>query len=133
MSTQKIEGWRLVPVEPTAEMVQAGRNEPLAGEADEDAPEDYRAVYRAMLAAAPACPSAAAAPKWISVEERLPQEGRGSSESDSVLVCLNDCVRTVGFYCHYESDWYGEDGRSFEDASTGPVTHWMPLPAPLPT
>lgn len=47
------DGWRLVPAEPTPEMIQAGRDEPLAGEADEDAPEDYKAVYRAMLYAAP--------------------------------------------------------------------------------
>lgn len=47
------EGYALVPVEPTPEMLQAGADEPLAGEADEDAPEDYRAVYKAMLAAAP--------------------------------------------------------------------------------
>jgi hypothetical protein len=46
-------GWRLVPVEPTLEMLQAGRDTPLAGDDAVDAPEDYKAVYRAMLAAAP--------------------------------------------------------------------------------
>lgn len=46
-------GWRLVPVEPTPEMLQAGADEPLAGDHDDDAPEDYRAVFKAMLAAAP--------------------------------------------------------------------------------
>lgn len=47
------DGWKLVPLEPAEEMLIAGRNEPLVGENDEDAPEDYRAVYKAMLAAAP--------------------------------------------------------------------------------
>lgn len=45
-------GWKLVPLEPTAEMLQAGQDAPVS-ESDEDAPEDYKAVYRAMLAAAP--------------------------------------------------------------------------------
>lgn len=46
------DGWKLVPLEPTAEMLQAGQDTPVS-ESDEDAPEDYKAVYRAMLAAAP--------------------------------------------------------------------------------
>lgn len=46
------DGWVLVPLEPTAEMLQAGQDTPVS-ESDEDAPEDYKAVYRAMLAAAP--------------------------------------------------------------------------------
>lgn len=45
-------GWKWVPLEPTAEMLQAGQDTPVS-ESDEDAPEDYKAVYRAMLAAAP--------------------------------------------------------------------------------
>ena len=45
-------GWKWVPLEPTAEMLQAGQDAPVS-ESDEDAPEDYKAVYRAMLAAAP--------------------------------------------------------------------------------
>ena len=46
------DGWKLVPLEPTAEMLQAGQDTPVS-ESDEDALEDYKAVYRAMLAAAP--------------------------------------------------------------------------------
>lgn len=46
------DSWVLVPLEPTAEMLQAGQDAPVS-ESDEDAPEDYKAVYRAMLAAAP--------------------------------------------------------------------------------
>lgn len=52
-ASEKVNGWRLVPMEPTPEMLQAGADEPLAGDSDDDAPEDYRAVYKAMLAAAP--------------------------------------------------------------------------------
>lgn len=46
------DSWVLAPLEPTAEMLQAGQDTPVS-ESDEDAPEDYKAVYRAMLAAAP--------------------------------------------------------------------------------
>lgn len=51
------QGWQMVPVEPTIVMIRAGRDTPLAGEADDDSPEDYRCVYRAMLAAAPQPPA----------------------------------------------------------------------------
>lgn len=47
-----VRGWKLVPVEPTPEMLQAGRDAECTATA-EDCAEDYRAVYGAMLAAAP--------------------------------------------------------------------------------
>ncbi len=43
-------GWALVPIEPTEEMIAAGRATPCTDEEDMD--DDYRAVYKAMLAAA---------------------------------------------------------------------------------
>ena len=46
-------GWQLVPVEPTPEMVNAGRTTPVPSDIEWDEDEDYRAVYKAMLAAAP--------------------------------------------------------------------------------
>ena len=49
------DGWKLVPVEPTDEMVRAGINTPCvdSGNDADDQPQDYRNVYSAMLAAAP--------------------------------------------------------------------------------
>jgi hypothetical protein len=49
------QGWRLVPVEATSAMVKAGVQVPCDPYADSDEAEsdDYRKVYRAMLAAAP--------------------------------------------------------------------------------
>ena len=46
---------RVVPVEPTVKILCAGRDTPCEATGDDavDAPEDYRRVYRAMLAAAP--------------------------------------------------------------------------------
>lgn len=46
-------GWKLVPVDPTPEMVNAGRICPMPTDSEWDEDEDYRAVYRAMLEAAP--------------------------------------------------------------------------------
>ena len=62
---------------------------------------------------------AAKVPKWISVEERLP-DGPGE-----VLVVLYGCVVNA---------WYCGDGE-FETGSglvlrNDGVTHWMPLPEP---
>ena len=51
-STKPADGWKLVPIEPTDEMINAGRIAPCT--ADEmDADDDYRDVYKAMLSAAP--------------------------------------------------------------------------------
>ena len=51
-------GYKLVPVEPTPEMINAGRICPMPTDSEWDEEEDYSAVYRAMLAAAPTPPEA---------------------------------------------------------------------------
>lgn len=45
----------VVPKEPTDKMIDAARNTPivLTGYDDDDAPEDYKAVYKSTIAAAP--------------------------------------------------------------------------------
>jgi len=58
-SLQVPEGYKLVPVEPTPEMINAGRICPMPTDIEWDEDEDYSAVYRAMLAAAPTPPEAA--------------------------------------------------------------------------
>lgn len=61
----------------------------------------------------------AAQPKWISVEDRLPEEG------ETVL-------------CYYESDLMGvctrlheiwEDSYGYWESDDA-ITHWMPMPEP---
>lgn len=44
------EGYALVPIEPTKEMLLAGRNTPCTSDED-DVDKDYRAVFMAMIAA----------------------------------------------------------------------------------
>jgi len=54
------EGWKLVPVEPTHEMAVAADNDPLAS--CETGLDEYKALYAAMLAAAPTAPTTGSAP-----------------------------------------------------------------------
>lgn len=44
-------GWRLVPAEPTDDMIKAGIDTPVANTGDDeiDQPQDYRNVYKAMI------------------------------------------------------------------------------------
>lgn len=103
------EGYVLVPVEPTEEMLQAGRMQ-------YEKWGSVHAGYKAMLAAAPTPPST----EWIDVSKQLPTNG------DEVLCALTDgCVRVLEFNTHPE--------KRFIDRDTGKwwwikVGHWMPLP-----
>jgi hypothetical protein len=72
----------------------------------------------------------AAAPQWISVKDRLPEEDL------PVLVygqVLNDPAEIIGVRRRYNGDqewkhtWESEDGFIYREDD---VTHWMPLPKP---
>jgi hypothetical protein len=59
------------------------------------------------------------APRWISVEDRLPEDGK------DVLIF----VRTMPGWLHMDVDW--RDGNSWHDNTEtdwNKITHWMPLP-----
>lgn len=64
-------------------------------------------------------------PRWIPVEERLPEVNvRLECEySAEVLVC-NGMYTCVAYYCHTTKQWH--DSCDEDDILT--VTHWMPLP-----
>ena len=55
-------------------------------------------------------------PKWISVEERLPEE------NTSVIAAFEDG--------HVFQALYAYDGWDLWEGCTGKITHWMPLPEP---
>jgi len=93
---------------------------------------EYFSAKEAFLAAYKAGYKAAA-PQWISVKDRLPEE------DVAVLVygqVLNDPPDVIGVRRRYNGDqdwkhtWESEDGFIYQEDS---VTHWMPLPwMPLP-
>ena len=60
----------------------------------------------------------AAQPKWISVEERLPEPDK------NVLTLKNrKCVR-IGYYSEDCEEWVINDMVAYDED----ITHWMPLP-----
>lgn len=86
--------------------------------------EDRRMVYveRSVILSAP---TIAAAPQWISVEDRLPEDAGGAV--DAVLV-------TDGFLIHMayfnHGTWYFCESGEMKEEMFYNVTHWMPLPEP---
>lgn len=67
-------------------------------------------------------------PKWISVEERLPEENKleDGTSSDLVIVVVQDDVgnRFVSDDIRANGAWVNYPDPIFE------ITHWMPLPVP---
>jgi hypothetical protein len=67
--------------------------------------------------------------EWISVTERLPEEG----QPDSILLYLDyrDGYggQAVGYFLGGEF-WLYEDGNITCDKAEVDATHWMPLPEP---
>ena len=84
---------------------------------EEDALEAFIAGYQA------------AAPQWISVKERLPEQDVAVLAYGQVL---NDSPDILGVRRRYNGDqewkhtWESEDGFIYREDD---VSHWMPLPA----
>lgn len=66
----------------------------------------------------------AAQPKWISVEERLPDD-RGNFITK--IHCDNGDWIEVNTFDHMEKEWW-HDAVNHTVKATEFVTHWMPLP-----
>ena len=70
-------------------------------------------------------PTVDAAPQWISVQDRLPEDAGGAV--DAVLV-------TDGFLVHMayfnHGTWYFCESGEMKEEMFYNVTHWMPLPEP---
>lgn len=76
----------------------------------------YEALNIAMNAMGRSIPS-----RWISVEERLPEDGK------NVLIF----VRTMSRWWHMEVDWHtGNSWYNNAETNWNKITHWMPLPEP---
>jgi len=122
------EGWKLVPVQPTAEMLAAVTTstfEPLRQEAMKMAREDYQA----MLYAAPIAQTAPQVQSgWTSVEDRLPDPALHAR----VLIFTDGYDFAGEQYFDVKAESLNE--HSFGDPGDQPepyckATHWMPLPA----
>ena len=68
----------------------------------------------------------AAQPKWISVEERLPDD-RGNFITK--IHCDNGDWIEVNTFDYMEKEWW-HDAVNCTVKATDFVTHWMPLPEP---
>ena len=65
-------------------------------------------------------PSIEVVQEWISVDDRLPENGK-----EGVLIALRWGEVDIG-WCE-DGRWHSEFVNEYED---GEVTHWMPLPQP---
>ena len=129
------EGWVLVPVDPTTEMLQAAFNASVPA-VWVDSISGQQAVcdaakYRAMLAAAPEQPTAPAE-QWVSCSERLPT---AADADDSGMVWAWQPNTPKAVICGVSTAIW--NCAAFTDAKkfgVNPLTHWMPtnLKRPAP-
>lgn len=123
------DGYALVPVEPTDEMIAAAMNcEDVLFNSDESFCVQFGNIYEAMLAAAPkpqnapqnipAGKSTVTPDGWISCSERMPHDGQW-------------CVVNTE-YGYYVQCWSEGQGWLGDDISIPEcdVINWMPLPEP---
>ena len=69
---------------------------------------------------------ASAQPKWISVDERLPERYTpvlGGIKKDGTETYIEHVVI-------FDGSWWAKDTGVYYDDVGGMVTHWMPLPEP---
>lgn len=114
-------GWKLVPAEPTTEMLEAGCNNMSFHDCVQPHSEDEcRSGYRAMLAAAPPPPANIVADSPSAREVARPLEDWHEDMGD-VLWWEFPVVEAPWVGSPLDSDWLGYH------------THWTPLPAiPVP-
>lgn len=138
-------GWKLVPIEPTLEMIEAGKHvkrlrlldSVKAIQAGQDPDEligkTAGAEYCAMLAVAPPAPAREPLDGWISVDQEMPEK------NNVVLLAVGHDV-VAGWLANvggkYPFAFVDSDDLDSYDGDTMPinawaqekVTHWQPLP-----
>ncbi|EAO9321517.1 TPA: DUF551 domain-containing protein [Salmonella enterica] len=134
------DGYALVPVEPTDEMIAAAMNcEDVLFNSDESFCVQFGNIYEAMLAAAPkpqnapqnipenipAGKSTLTLDGWISCSERMPED------EQEVIVQNKLGYRYVSYFDEQSGLFFDmRGGNQINCIEHILVTHWMPLPAP---
>lgn len=130
------DGYALVPVEPTDEMIEAAMNcEDVLFNSDESFCVQFGNIYEAMLAAAPkpqnipgnipAGKSTLTPDGWISCSERMPED------EQEVIVQNKLGYRYVSYFDEHSGLFFDmPGGNQMNCIEHILVTHWMPLPAP---
>jgi len=123
------EGWALVPIEPTDEMLTAAArasmkhlldciNDPTKAKevgSEEMCKLTHASRYRSMLSSAPTAPQVGS--NWISVNDGLPHACKGLAYPDTAVF-------------QAKGKWsFGDVADQYWDDVGHPVTHWMTLPA----
>ncbi|EOG9843582.1 DUF551 domain-containing protein [Salmonella enterica subsp. enterica serovar Muenchen] len=129
------DGYALVPVEPTDEMIAAAMNcEDVLFNSDESFCVQFGNIYEAMLAAAPkpqnipenipAGKSTLTPDGWISCSERMPED------EQEVIVQNKLGYRYVSYFDEHSGLFFDmPGGNQMNCIEHILVTHWMPLPA----
>lgn len=109
------EGWQLVPVEPTWEMVQAATHSSVAF--------GTKASYKAMLAAAPKQKD-----EWVNATDRLPDVGKGDELHCFVYFQNSRTGKASVFDCYYVNKPIPDDDDDCElvddDGSPIDIVGW---------
>lgn len=133
------DGYALVPVEPTDEMIAAAMNcEDVLFNSDESFCVQFGNIYEAMLSAAPkpqnapqnipgnipAGKSTLTPDGWISCSERMPED------EQEVIVQNKLGYRYVSYFDEHSGLFFDmPGGNQMNCIEHILVTHWMPLPA----
>lgn len=122
------EGWKLVPIEPTEEML-------IAGDCHMDGVSQLGEAWEAMLAVTPDAPVSNqerdSKDAWISVDDRLPED---TGQDVLIVRPITNGKWTkniVDFARFYGGKWTRQCGRTFQECGYwDSIEYWMPLPAP---
>lgn len=125
-------GYALVPIEPTTEMVQAGKVWVFTP----DQAPTARSVWEAMIAASPSAPIAEG-DEWISTKDRLPEIGERVLVVTQAPNSLGPRVKVMARLIPYEgaTDYWWQEMhfgacRAKNALPKNEWAHyWMPLPA----
>jgi len=123
LAQQQVPGWKLVPVEPTPEMVSAAEEAHMPF-------GDMDIALRMAILSAPSTPATVQGDGWIPIIERLPQIKQVLSEKCTLEGREIPTLYRSGMVLTFDGsrvsagivEWF------HSKSPLNNVTHWMPLP-----